>query len=120
MQVCGAGLTLVGGIEDVVSPVLHLRLTKPAADADAAETTLQVGLPVLRHTVIVVCAGQTGSRLEGSGTALPATASCRLLQISSKHTVALAGHCGPSVLHCMMLNSCAHSRPGVCIPPSPS
>lgn len=46
-----AGLTLVGGIEDVVSPVLHLRLTKPAADADAAETTLQVALPVLRHTV---------------------------------------------------------------------
>ena len=32
----------MGGMEDVVSPVLHLRLTEPAADAEAAETMLQV------------------------------------------------------------------------------
>ena len=43
----------MGGIEDVVSPVLHLRLAKAAADADAAETTLQVGLPVLQPNAFV-------------------------------------------------------------------
>ena len=32
----------MGGMEDAVSPVLHLRLTKPATDAEAAEATLQV------------------------------------------------------------------------------